>query len=154
MSVTFPLVASAMVGMMLGAGAFTFRYAEGLSYFSNNPGACANCHIMRDYLDSWQRSSHHGRAVCNDCHTPHAIIPKLLTKAENGWRHSVKFTLQTYPEPLRITSGNSRRLQENCVGCHGEFVSEIRRGHGPSGPGGAEESCVRCHPGVGHGSRR
>ena len=149
MSAGPPLVLSVLTGVMLGTGAYTFRYAEGLSYFSNDPNACANCHIMRDYLDSWQKSSHHGRAVCNDCHTPHAILPKLWTKAENGWRHSSRFTLQNFKEPLRITPGNARRLQANCVGCHRDFVDEIRLS-----PHGDEVSCVRCHAGVGHGPRR
>ena len=52
-------VLSALVGAALGLGVYTFLYAQGHSYFSNNPAACANCHVMRDYLDSWQRSSHH-----------------------------------------------------------------------------------------------
>ena len=32
---------------LIGVGAFTFQYGEGLSYFSTDPDACANCHIMR-----------------------------------------------------------------------------------------------------------
>lgn len=83
---------SALIGVFLGLGAYTFQFARGFAYFSNDPNACANCHIMNDQLDSWQKSSRHGRAVCNDCHTPQALIPKLVTKAENGWNHSVKFT--------------------------------------------------------------
>jgi len=146
-----PTLLSVLVGALLGLGAFTFRYAEGLSYFSNDPNACANCHIMREYRDSWQKSSHHGRAVCNDCHTPEALLSKLWTKADNGWNHSVKFTLQNFREPLRIRPVNARRLEANCLRCHGEFTSEIRAG---AGPGPAEEAgCVRCHPGVGHGPR-
>jgi len=88
--VTPPLSAllAALVGVMLGLGLYTFHFAEGLSYFSNDPNACANCHIMRDYLDSWQKSSHHARAVCNDCHTPQSLASKLWTKADNGWNHS------------------------------------------------------------------
>ena len=29
-------------GLIFGAGAYTFRYAEGTSYLSNDPAACAN----------------------------------------------------------------------------------------------------------------
>jgi cytochrome c nitrite reductase small subunit len=146
------ILLSALFGVMVGLGIFTFRFAEGFSYFTNDPNACANCHIMRDYLDSWQKSSHHSRAVCNDCHTPHAILPKLWTKTENGWRHSTKFTLQTFREPLRITPTNARRLQANCIGCHEELVSELRDLHG--GTPDQDLNCVRCHAGVGHGPRR
>jgi len=121
---------------------YTFHFAQGLSYFSNDPNACANCHVMREYLDSWQKSSHHASAVCNDCHTPHALLPKLLTKAENGWNHSVKFTLQNFVEPIRIRPVNARKLVANCIACHAELVSEI------------EADCLPCHSGVGHGPRR
>ena len=143
---------SVLFGLLAGVGFFTFHFAQGLSYFSNDPNACANCHVMTDYLDSWQKSSHHARAVCNDCHTPHPIGPKLLTKAINGWNHSVKFTLRNYMEPLRITRRNSDKLQENCIGCHDEMVSEVRE----LSPhrGGEDIHCVRCHAGVGHGPKR
>ena len=143
---TFPAWIAALVGVMLGLGLYTFHFAQGLSYFSNDPNACANCHIMRDYLDSWQKSSHHARAVCNDCHTPQPLASKLWTKADNGWNHSVKFTLQSFAEPIRIRAVNVERLQGNCLRCHAELVSEIH-------PVLAEMSCVRCHAGVGHGPR-
>ncbi len=40
------LFASVAAGVVLGLGAFTFIYAEGLSYFGTDPKACAHCHIM------------------------------------------------------------------------------------------------------------
>ena len=72
---------SVLVGAMAGVGFYTFVYAHGYAYMSNDPNASANCHIMREHLESWQKSSHNARAVCNDCHTPHALLPKFLTKA-------------------------------------------------------------------------
>src|SRR5687768_12641931 len=85
------LVLAAVLGMMLGLGAFTFRYAEGLSYFSTEPAACANCHIMRPQYDGWQKASHHGTATCVDCHLPQGFFDKYLAKASNGWHHSKGF---------------------------------------------------------------
>lgn len=41
------IVLSVLVGLMLGLGYYTWTFAEGGSYFSNDPKACANCHIMR-----------------------------------------------------------------------------------------------------------
>jgi cytochrome c nitrite reductase small subunit len=137
-----PWLLSILVGVMAGLGAYTFHFAQGLSYFSNDPNACANCHIMREHLDSWLKSSHHARATCNDCHTPTSLPAKLWTKADNGWNHSVKFTLQNFREPIRIRPVNAEKLKANCIRCHAELVSEI----------GAE--CLQCHPGVGHGPRR
>jgi cytochrome c nitrite reductase small subunit len=143
-------VLSVLIGVMAGLGLFTFAYAQGYAYFSNDPRICTNCHVMRDYLDSWQKSSHHARATCNDCHTPHWLPAKLLTKADNGWNHSVRFTLQDYREPIRIRPVNARKLRANCVECHQGLVDDILHG----GLAGDQVDCVRCHAGVGHGPRR
>lgn len=151
MSKTLPAIISALLGVGLGLGTYTFQFAKGLSYLSNDPNQCANCHIMREQLDSWQRSSHHGHAVCNDCHTPHSLIPKLITKADNGWNHSLKFTLQTFADPIRIRPINAEKLQENCLRCHQDFVSDVRASLPHAG---GDINCVRCHANVGHGPRR
>src|SRR5262249_12989923 len=107
------LVVAAVVGIgvALGLSVFTFRYAEGLSYFSTDPRACANCHIMRRQYDGWQKASHHAAATCVDCHLPHALIPKLIAKASNGWHHSKGFTMQDFEEPIRIKPANAAILQ-------------------------------------------
>ncbi len=41
-------ILAALVGTVAGLGAYTFRYAEGFSYFSTDPRACNNCHVMND----------------------------------------------------------------------------------------------------------
>ena len=40
------------LGLVLGLGAYTFVYARGYSYLSHDPGACANCHVMREHFDA------------------------------------------------------------------------------------------------------
>lgn len=146
----------ALLGIVLGSGVFTFTYAEGWSYLSNDPKACANCHIMRDHLASWQKASHHAHATCNDCHTPHAFIPKYLSKAENGIWHSKGFTFQDFHEPIRIRPHNAAVLEHNCIDCHQQFVNDITAGHhGESDANSMTKwSCVHCHPQVGHGPPR
>ena len=145
------LLLSTLLGVALGLGAFTFHYAEGGSYFSTDPRACVNCHIMREQYDGWQKASHHAAATCVECHLPHEFVPKYLAKAENGFWHSKGFTLQDFHEPIRIKPRNARALQLNCIGCHKELVSSIA-GHGTTG----EElsNCVGCHSAVGHGPTR
>jgi cytochrome c nitrite reductase small subunit len=142
---------SVLAGMLAGVGLFTFVYAEGFSYFSSDPKACVNCHIMRDEYDSWQKASHHAAAVCVDCHLPQDLVPKLLAKADNGWRHSKAFTLQDFHEPIRITSRNSKILQDNCERCHGALVQRMLQ-RGPRESDRAD--CVKCHDNVGHGPRK
>jgi cytochrome c nitrite reductase small subunit len=147
--VTTPLVfLAALGGVLLGVGGYTFLYAEGLSYMSDDPEVCINCHIMQPQYDSWQKSSHHAVAVCVDCHLPHGFLGKYIAKAENGWHHSKGFTLQNFHEPIMIKAPNARILQENCLACHQDLVHELVSGVN----GYAEEvHCVHCHVTVGHG---
>ena len=144
------VVLSVLLGVAGGVGAFTFRYAEGFSYLSSDPKACVNSHIMRSQYDSWQKSSHHGVAVCVDCHLPHDFPDKYIAKAENGYHHSEGFTLQNFHEPIYIKPKGQRILQENCVTCHAELTHDIA--HGARGARD-ELKCVHCHAGVGHGDR-
>ena len=139
------------LGMFAGLGTYTFTYARGLSYFSNDPLACMNCHIMREHFDGWQKSPHHAVATCNDCHTPHAFIPKYLSKAENGFWHSKGFTLQDFHEPIMIRPHNSAVLQHNCVTCHEQVVDGINTHRGDPQ---RMLDCVHCHREVGHGPVR
>jgi cytochrome c nitrite reductase small subunit len=144
------LALSVFGGALLGLGSFTFLYGEGISYFSRDPKACVNCHIMQPQYDSWQKSSHHAAAVCVDCHLPHELVPKLAAKADNGYRHSTAFTFQDFHEPIRITERNAGILQENCLACHGEFVHPLIAG---STTADDAVKCVHCHADVGHGPR-
>jgi cytochrome c nitrite reductase small subunit len=102
---------------------------------------------MREQFDGWQKASHHAVATCNDCHVPHDFVGKYLTKLSNGYHHSRAFTLQDFHEPIRIRPVNSGVLNQNCVYCHAEVTSGIRR-HATA----AREpmDCVRCHGSVGH----
>lgn len=143
------LVLATLLGMLLGLGLFTFWYARGASYFSNDPTACVNCHIMREQYDSWQHSSHHAVASCVDCHLPHEFPDKYLAKAENGFFHSAAFTLQNYPEPIHVSPKNARVLNHSCLHCHKELVHDLLHLGSLRDEAG---SCVRCHPSVGHGS--
>jgi cytochrome c nitrite reductase small subunit len=144
------MIPAAMLGALIGMGAFTFHYAEGLSYFSTDPRACKNCHIMNDEYASWTKGAHHAHATCIECHLPHAFVPKYIAKAENGYHHSKGFTLQDFHEPILIKPKNAAILQANCLRCHGDFVHDIVRG---STTGEDAVRCVHCHRGVGHGAR-
>jgi len=141
------ILLAVLLGLLVGTGAFTFKYAEGLSYFSTDPKACMNCHIMTPQYDSWQKSSHHNIG-CVDCHLPHTFVAKYIAKAENGYHHSKAFTTQEFQEPIMIKEKNSRILQHNCVDCHDDMVHELfnRNVNDPDAV-----SCVHCHASVGHG---
>lgn len=140
------LVFCGLVGLCSGLGGYTFYYARGASYFSDDPVACVNCHVMRDQYDGWQKSSHHSVATCNSCHVPHELVPKYLTKLENGFWHAKGFTLMDFPEPIRIRPQSKDVVQQNCLLCHQTTVSEMTA-HVESD----DIDCVMCHRDVGHG---
>lgn len=155
-------VSGALFGVMSGVGLYTVSYAEGLSYLSDDPKACVNCHVMQSEFDSWRHGPHHAAATCNDCHVPPAFPGKYIAKARNGYHHSMGMTFQparpdepntvtVYHEPIQIKDPNSQILQDNCLRCHEGIVHEILAGS--TWDEGATR-CVHCHAGVGHGARR
>lgn len=131
----------AAISVFIGLAGYTFFYAKGYSYLTNNPAACANCHVMRDFYSAWQVSSHRS-ATCNDCHVPHDPVRKYLVKAENGFRHSWAFTFENV-QVFRLRPSGQKVVEENCVRCHSGTVAMIEHA-------GKDRSCVRCHHGVGH----
>jgi cytochrome c nitrite reductase small subunit len=142
------LLAGIFVGTLAGIASYTFVYAKGYSYLTNDPRACANCHVMQDHFDAWTRASHRAVATCNDCHTPPGFVPKYLTKAQNGFWHSFYFTTGRYPDPLRITPRNHDVTERACRKCHEELTLAIDPAHADSGHGGL--TCTSCHNEVGH----
>lgn len=92
-----------------------------LAYFAANPSACATCHLLQPYVDSWQESEFldnaHAEAEdsvnCKACHK--STIPELIGEL-------TAFILEDYELPLR-----ARKFpQENCfLGCHGSYEKII-----------------------------
>jgi len=149
-----PILLAVALGSAAGIGGYTFSYAKGLSYFSPDPRACVNCHIMQREYDGWQKSGHHHVAVCIDCHLPAAFVPKYLAKSENGWRHGKLFTTGGFVEPIEVKAAGRAILQDNCVRCHGALSAQMQS-LAPRGvhADGADLPCTHCHADVGHGER-
>jgi cytochrome c nitrite reductase small subunit len=141
------VVATALLGVAGGLGAYTFVYAKGYSYITNDPAACANCHVMSEQYDGWLKASHRAVAVCNDCHVPQGLAGKYWTKARNGFWHSYYFTSQSFAEPIRATPTSRAIAEANCRRCHEPVVQAMGT---PSHAGGDPVSCIRCHGSVGH----
>lgn len=133
-------------GLVIGVGLYTFVYARGASYLTDDPSACANCHVMSDHFNRWVKSSHRAVAVCNDCHTPSGFVAKYATKASNGFWHSYAFTTGDFPDPLRIKPHNLEIANDACRKCHADIVDAIEGPHPNSDP----LSCLPCHQSVGH----
>jgi len=141
-----PAVSAAAVGLATAVGGYTFLYARGWAYMTNDPRACANCHVMEEQYSGWMKGSHRSVAVCNDCHTPPGLIPKYMVKAENGFRHSFAFTTGRFPDQIRIVPSDLEVTERACRKCHDAIVAAIE------GTGGERNRvrCVTCHRSVGH----
>ncbi|MCX5731120.1 MAG: cytochrome c nitrite reductase small subunit [Deltaproteobacteria bacterium] len=138
----FPAIATALlIGTAAGVGGYTFLYAKGDSYLTDDPRACANCHVMQTHYDGWSRGPHHAVATCNDCHTPSNPAAKYFVKALNGYSHSTAFTSGNYPDVIRIKDRSRRIVEGQCRHCHEDMVAAM---------GGEGVDCTSCHASVGH----
>ena len=140
------LLLGSILGVAVGVGGYTFVYARGGLYLTDDPAACANCHVMGEQYGGWMKGPHRSVAVCNDCHTPPGLIAKYATKASNGWHHSFAFTTGRFHEPIRIGGRNREIAESSCRKCHSELVAAIEGPHVP----GREIRCLECHSRVGH----
>ena len=78
--VSYGVLLAGLVGLVADIGLFTFDYGEGLSYFSTDPRACANCHIMNDQYASWLKGPL--RVFTRDPAFPARIVTCLIPAKE------------------------------------------------------------------------
>ncbi len=129
----------------LALGLYTTNFT---SYLFDDPAACNNCHVMGTVYEGWYHSQHRQWATCNDCHTPHDLIPKYLVKARSGMNHVLAFSTGHIPDAIRAKPSSRAIVQENCIRCHAETVSEVS-----SGEMDADRYCFDCHRTDPHGLR-
>jgi cytochrome c nitrite reductase small subunit len=130
-----------VVGTLLYVSNFTV-------YLGDDPTTCNNCHVMDAVYEGWYHGGHKLVATCNDCHTPHDLIPKYFVKARSGFNHVSAFTIGHLPDPLRAKTESREIVQQNCMRCHEETVSMVADGLKDSG-----RYCFECHRHVAHGER-
>lgn len=124
------------------------RLTNFTSYLTDDPQACNNCHVMGTAYEGWYHGGHRTAATCNDCHTPHALIPKYLVKAESGFNHVTAFATGHIPDAIRAKASSRAVIQENCIRCHAGMVSQIGDGQPDAG-----RDCFDCHRTAPHGTR-
>jgi cytochrome c nitrite reductase small subunit len=144
MKLPVTLAGLAVVGVLaLGLQATNFT-----AYLFDNPQACNNCHVMGTVYEGWYHSQHRQWATCNDCHTPHDLIPKYIVKARSGMGHVWAFSTGEIPDAIRAKPFSRAVIQENCIRCHEETISEITVSNMDSG-----RYCFDCHRTDPHGVR-
>jgi len=144
----------------IGMFAYVVNASKALSYLSSDSRACINCHVMNTQYATWQNSSHGQVATCIECHLPtDGFIGKYVSKAKDGWNHSVAFTLDTYDYAMMITEDGADRVQKNCISCHSSLTSQIvansdKYHQFDDSSVDTGRRCWDCHKGVPHGKVR
>ena len=139
------LISGAALLIVLVTG---MRLTNFTSYLTDNAAACNSCHVMGTVYEGWYHGGHRTVATCNDCHTPHAFIPKYLVKARSGFNHVTAFATGHIPDAIRAKESSQAIVQENCIRCHGEMVSQVADSLPDAG-----RNCFDCHRTVPHGTR-
>ena len=140
-----------VVGLLAGGILVTFINAKGASYFSDDPSACNNCHIMNEVYDDWSKSSHRNRATCNDCHLPNGSVSKWMAKAQSGVSHAYSFTFNDdLPANLTATDKSHDIVTNNCIRCHSNVAQNVLNPTMVEQHGDQILNCVSCHKSEGH----
>jgi cytochrome c nitrite reductase small subunit len=138
--------------MIILVAAVVLYVTDFTAYLGNNPSTCNNCHVMDNVYEGWYHGSHQAWTTCNDCHTPHALIPKYLVKAQSGYHHVTAFMLGNIPDAIRAKESSRQVIQENCLRCHEATVDNLDWQMGYSDVD-SQRYCFECHRDVAHGAR-
>ena len=148
-------VAIVLIGILTGLGFFMAKEASLVSYMSDDPLACVNCHVMTPMYNSWMHSSHREQASCNDCHVPHDnVFNKYFFKAKDGLFHASVFTARAEPEVMFMREASQEVVQNNCIRCHVQQVTQVKYdgwidNHKENR---TERKCWSCHQELPHGT--
>ncbi len=114
------------LGVMGGAGLFVVHASRALSYLSDEPETCVNCHVMNTQYLTWQHGSHARAATCNDCHVPHdSFWSHYAFKAEDGLWHATVFTMRWEPQVIRLSQRAVPVVENNCRRCHEQTIGGV-----------------------------
>lgn len=144
-------------GAFLGIAIYAFFVSNAVSYLSDDPATCVNCHVMGTQYATWFHSSHREHATCNDCHVPQDnIISQYYVKGTDGLRHAAIFTLGTTPDPIIMHERGQRVVQANCQRCHDHTNQHVTSGQVTldMAQKGEGRLCWDCHRDVPHGTVR
>jgi len=143
-----------LIAVFIGIGLFLAKEGEVVSYLSDNPEACVNCHVMTPVYNGWMHSSHREWANCNDCHVPHDnVVNKYFFKAKDGLYHATIFTLRAEPDVIKMQEASQKVVQANCIRCHMQQVTQTKYdgwidNHAENR---TDRQCWSCHREIPHG---
>ena len=149
----FRMTMIVLTGIFIGLSLTAFKLSNAVSYLSDKPEACINCHVMTPEYSTWFHSSHRENASCNDCHVPHEnFARKYWFKANDGLRHASMFTFRLEPQVIQIKSDGKEVVQDNCIRCHENQISDVSLvSVNQDKHNSTSRKCWDCHREVPHG---
>ena len=149
------IVAITLAGIICGLGGYTMYASRFVSYLSDEPSTCMNCHIMAPYYASWSHSSHSRNTTCNDCHVPHEnAVRKWFFKGMDGTRHASVFMMKREPQVIQAIDNSATVIMNNCIRCHEQLNTEfVKTGriNFMAAKAGEGKACWDCHRETPHG---
>ncbi|WP_139957223.1 cytochrome c nitrite reductase small subunit [Flavicella sediminum] len=143
-----------LLGAMTGLTFYALIESKAISYLSDDPKTCANCHVMTPQYTTWLNSSHREVASCNDCHVPHDnVFNKYFFKAKDGLYHGYVFTTKGEPEVIKMKEAGIEVVHNNCIRCHQDQVMDAKLSGQVENhfSNRTERKCWECHKEVPHG---
>ncbi len=142
---------------VIGLFAYVVNAANMVSYLSEDPKVCINCHVMTSHYATWQHSSHRESATCVDCHLPQdSFANKMVAKSLDGTKDFLAMTFGTYENSIKISDATAKKIQANCISCHQELVSQMIENSKSYQKNGlssqVDRNCWDCHRKTPHGS--
>jgi cytochrome c nitrite reductase small subunit len=122
------------------------------AYLGNNSSTCNNCHVMDNVYEGWYHAGHKQWTTCNDCHTPHELVPKYWVKATSGYHHVTTFLFGDIPIAIRAKDSSKKVIQENCKRCHETTINNLKWDV-MYNRSDTERCCFDCHRNEAHGER-
>lgn len=132
---------------------------------------CVSCHEMEQLVyEEYKESTHYKnasgvRAVCSDCHVPHAWGPKVVRKIQATGELWAKFTGKVSTEEKfeahrwemanRVWDKMLATDSRECRNCHSyvamDFHAQGRRAREKMQEGLEQgKTCIECHKGIAH----
>ena len=141
------ILAAVLTGALVGLGAFTFDYGEGLSYFSTDPVACKNCHVMNEQYASWTKAPHHAVAEVHRLSSASRPDPEVHRQSRQRLPALQGIHVHGLPRADPITRAERADApgELRALPCATSCTTSCEAAR----PARTPSSCVHCHRGVG-----
>jgi cytochrome c-type protein NapC len=160
--------------LLFGVGVLAWAGFDATLHYTNSLTFCTSCHEMSDNIvPEYERSPHYKnaagvRAICSDCHVPHAFFPKMRAKIAATMNEVPKWALGTRRPKEKFAAARLEMAEHvwadmkatdsrECKNCHSLEAmdrdaqdSSAGKKHDKERMLARNETCIDCHKGVGH----